>query len=132
MKLNETGKMADEVWSSMFRFLEDVDTWIVMPNHLHGIVAIGGDHARSAGKPLGRLVGAFKTATTKRINEISGVTRGAVIWQRNFYEHIIRDDRSFENIAAYIRDNPARWDSDPENPIAQDSERDARERLRTR
>jgi REP element-mobilizing transposase RayT len=47
MNLNEMGKMADEVWSSMFRFLEDVDTWIVMPNHLHGIVAIDGDHARS-------------------------------------------------------------------------------------
>ena len=102
-----------------------------MPNHLHGIVAIGGDHARKAEKSLGRLIGAFKTATTKRINELCG-TPGAVIWQRNFYEHIIRDDRSFENIAAYIRDNPARWDSDPENPIAQDTQRDARERPRTR
>jgi len=61
------------------------------------------------------LVGAFKTVSTKRINEIRG-TLGAVIWQRNFYEHIVRNEKSLERIIAYIQDNPSRWESDPENP----------------
>jgi putative transposase len=116
MNLNDTGKIVEEVWSSMFLFLDDADTWIVMPNHVRGIVAIGDGTPRVAStkKPLGRLVGAFKTVTTKRINEIRGID--AAIWQRNFYEHILRDDRSFEQVVAYINDNPARWEADPENP----------------
>ena len=68
-------------------------------------------------KPLGRLVGAFKTASTNRINEIRR-TPGSVIWQRSFYEHIIRDDKSLDHIVAYIQDNPMRWEADPENPPA--------------
>jgi len=69
--------------------MHDTDTWIVMPNHLHGIVAIaviaaGGSPTAPTRKTLGRLVGAFKTVTAKRINEMRG-TPGAVIWQRNFY-----------------------------------------------
>jgi len=121
MNLNDAGKIVEEVCSGMFRFLHDTDTWIVMPNHLHGIVAIadiaaGGSRTTATGKPLGRLVGAFKTVTAKRINETRG-TAGAVIWQRNFYEHIIRDERSFENIVAYIRENPRNWETDPDNTI---------------
>ncbi len=73
----------------------------------------------AAKKPLGRLVGAFKTASTNRIRKIRGTT-GLVIWQRSFYEHIIRDERSLERIVAYIQDNPQdnpiRWETDPENP----------------
>jgi putative transposase len=122
INLNDAGKIVDEVWSGMFGFLEDADMWIVMPNHLHGIVTIadiaaGGSRTAPTRKPLGRLVGAFKTVTARRINELRG-TPGAVVWQRNFYEHIIRDERSFERVIAYIHDNPASWEADPENPIA--------------
>jgi len=120
MHLSDTGKIADEVWSTMFSFVEE-ETWIVMPNHLHGIITIDNQAiAASAGKPLGRMVGAFKTATTNRANEIRA-TPGALLWQRGFYEHIIRDDRSFANIVAYIEDNPFRWGNDPENPNASPS-----------
>jgi REP element-mobilizing transposase RayT len=122
MILNEAGEVADEVWRSTFHFFDYSESWIVMPNHLHGVVAItdivaGGSRTAPTRKPLGRLVGAFKTASTKRINEIRG-TPGAVIWQRNFYEHVVRDDRGFERILAYIQENPRRWESDPENPLA--------------
>jgi hypothetical protein len=65
-------------------------------------------------KPLGRLVGAFKTVSAKRINEIRG-TPGSPVWQRNYYEHIIRNETELEEIRQYILQNPLRWDDDPEN-----------------
>jgi len=126
MDLSDEGKIVDGVWEAMFRFSGDYCTWIVMPNHLHGIIAIGDDSTQSARrKPLGRRVGAFKTLTTKRINELRQKP-GETIWQRNFYEHIIRDERSFGQIVAYIQDNPLRWGFDPENPVAHDTETRAR------
>jgi putative transposase len=116
MHLSDTGKIVDEVWSTMFSFVEGGTTWIVMPNHLHGIIAIDNQAlAAGARKSLGRMVGAFKTASTNRVNEIRA-TPGALLWQRGFYEHIVRDDRSLANIVAYIEDNPFRWANDPENP----------------
>jgi REP element-mobilizing transposase RayT len=60
------------------------------------------------------LVGAFKTVSTKRINDQRG-TPGAQVWQRDFYEHIIRDAAALARIRRYIVENPARWASDPEN-----------------
>jgi len=66
-------------------------------------------------KPLGRLIGAFKTVSTKEINLLRD-TPGAVFWQRNYYEHIIRDERALEMIRRYIQRNPARWEWDTQNP----------------
>lgn len=66
-------------------------------------------------KPIGRLIGAYKTVSTKRINEL-GRTPGARLWQRNYYEHIIHDEDEFNLIRQYILDNPARWETDRENP----------------
>ena len=69
-------------------------------------------------KSLGRLIGAFKTVTTKQINQIRN-TPGAKIWQRNYYEHIIRNERSLDNIRQYIINNPLSWHKDrlhPNNP----------------
>jgi len=78
------------------------DAWVVMPNHLHGILAVtdipGRDDSRIAltergtnRKSLGRLIGAFKTVSTKRINLIRN-TPGSRIWQRNYYERIVRSE----------------------------------------
>ncbi|WP_371821116.1 transposase [Chloracidobacterium sp. D] len=71
-------------------------------------------------KPLGRLIGAFKTVSTKRINEHRG-TAGAIIWQRNYYEHIIRHAESLNRIRAYILDNPLQWHLDHERAPATDA-----------
>jgi len=100
----------------------DLDEWIVMPNHLHGIIVIAcGGGSRTAPttplanrKPLGRLVGAFKTVSTAHFNQARG-TPGAVLWQRDFYDHIIRNEDELNIIREYIRTNPLRWGSDPEN-----------------
>jgi len=63
------------------------------------------------------LVRGFKSATTSWINEQQG-TRGSRIWQRNYHEHIIRDQDELRRIREYIRDNPAQWHQDRENPTA--------------
>ena len=99
-----------------------------MPNHLHGIIAIdviGRGGSRTAPttdmdepKPLGRLVGSFKTVSTKQINILRG-TPSTLLWQRNYYERIIRDDDELDRIRCYIEDNPAMWEMDRENPEAQ-------------
>jgi REP element-mobilizing transposase RayT len=65
-------------------------------------------------KTIGRLVGAFKTVSTKRINEYRG-TPGAVVWQRDFYAHIIRNAAALARLRRCIAENPARWATDPEN-----------------
>ena len=64
---------------------------------------------------IGAIVGSYKSAVSKRINRWRG-TAGASVWQRSYYEHIIRDDADLNRIRQYIWDNPARWDDDPENP----------------
>jgi REP element-mobilizing transposase RayT len=61
------------------------------------------------------LVAGFKSAATKRINEIRG-TLGVPVWQRNYYERVIRNDEELSRIRQYIVDNPARWEEDRENP----------------
>ena len=116
MVLSDAGKIVDEIWADLFRWEDDPQTWIVMPNHLHGIVAIT-DTNTAAPKPLGRMIAAFKNKSTKRTNEMRR-TSGGTVWQRYFYEHIIRSDRSCERILSYILDNPRRWSEDSENPAA--------------
>ena len=135
IQLNHYGKIAETSWqwlSQAYDYVE-LDEWIIMPNHLHGIIFIspdniistdcrGGSRTAPTGeskiKPLGRLIGAFKTISTKQIN-FTRKTSGAPFWQRNFYEHVIRDDHSLNRIREYIVTNPLQWDLDRENPQAQ-------------
>ena len=104
-----------------------LDEWILMPNHLHGILILrdditgagrGGSRAaptKSRRKPLGELMGAFKTVSTKRINVLRG-TPGAPVWQRGYYEHVIRSEAELNRARDYIVSNPVRWAMDRENP----------------
>jgi hypothetical protein len=66
---------------------------------------------------LGAIVGNFKSVTARRINRVRG-TPGAPVWQRNYYEHVVRDERALNVIRQYIADNPARWAWDTYNPAA--------------
>jgi REP element-mobilizing transposase RayT len=112
----------------------DIDAFAVMANHIHGIIHItertepvGEQHAaplatglsRSYVQPgsLGAIVRSFKSAVTKLYNE-KYARSGLGFWQRNYYEHIIRDEKSLLRIREYIVTNPARWSTDPENPFA--------------
>ena len=132
MWLAAYGQVVSEQWlrSALVRGEIDLHAFIVMPNHIHGIVIIRpppmgvGAHGRAPlpssppyrpPRSLGSLVAGFKSAATKRINEIRG-TLGLPVWQRNYYERVIRNDEELNRIRQYIADNPAHWEEDRENP----------------
>ena len=98
-----------------------LDEWIVMPNHVHGILIIIDGYSHADPRPtktfsgtVGALVGTFKSSTTKRINTIRN-TAGARIWQRGYYDRIIRNERELDAIRNYIVRNPERWAEDRDN-----------------
>lgn len=150
MQLSAYGRVAATMWQRIPRHFPHVqlDEWIVMPNHVHGIIVIVGggdafsvgrsdDVATAHGEPiivfkvpdeecvaptgpppgsLGAIVGNFKSVTSRRVNRMRK-TPGTPLWQRNYHEHIIRNERELNGIRQYIHDNPARWLDDAENPI---------------
>jgi hypothetical protein len=65
---------------------------------------------------LPEIIRAFKAFSSRRINELRG-TPGIPIWQRNYYEHVIRDEEDLNQIREYIINNPLKWDLDGENPM---------------
>lgn len=67
-------------------------------------------------KSLGSLVGGFKSAVTRRLNDIRD-NPGSPVWQRNYYERVIRDEGDLHAVRQYIADNPAKWDGDENNPV---------------
>ncbi len=126
MRLNGAGQIMADAWRWLgvqYPYV-GLDGSVVMPNHLHGIIVICDDVRRGVSrnaptktrKPLGRLIGAFKTVSTKRLNE-SRLTEGAPLWQRDFYEHVVRNEDELEAIREYIVSNPARWEEDENNPL---------------
>jgi len=133
MQLNEFGLMVQEEWlrTESIRAEVELDVFVVMPNHFHGVVVITtpaphiggtsesvGTHGRAslrrAPKSLGSLVAGFKSVVTKRINQLRN-TPGIPVWQRNYYERVVRNERELDVIRQYIVDNPAKWPEDKEN-----------------
>ncbi len=102
------------------------DEMIVMPNHVHGIIRIEEREGRSRAEgpsrslALGTIVGNFKAASTRRAREILG-DPGRRLWQRGFYDHVIRNEDELEEVRRYILENPFNWLSDPDNPAASDA-----------
>ncbi len=126
MILNEYGNIVLKSWkwlSEQYSYIT-LDETVIMPNHLHGIIIItnlcrGGSRTAPTGedikyKPLGRLIGAFKTVSTKNINQIRNMPE-IPFWQRNYYERIIRDEKDLNKIREYIKNNPLKWELDEEN-----------------
>ena len=64
---------------------------------------------------LSKIIGRFKMVSAKQINDLRQ-SQGSALWQRNYYEHIVRDEESLNRIRQYITDNPAQWEFDQENP----------------
>jgi len=140
--LNDYGRIADECWRAIPEPFPNVELgeYVVMPNHLHGIIVIHDEKIGMATNPspsvgarhtpprhfasplpprgvkpksIGAIVGSFKSAVTRRIGREHN---GTGIWQRNYYERIIRDDREMDRIQRYIESNPSMWAEDDENP----------------
>jgi REP element-mobilizing transposase RayT len=128
--LNDLGEIVREEWLRIQELRPSVrlGDFEIMPNHIHGIIIIvlGKFNATPGGLPaaptnrhpasLGSIVGCFKGAVTRRVRKRLNQP-SLQVWQRDFYDHIIRDDDDWERIRAYILDNPSNWSSDPENPL---------------
>ncbi|MCX5859329.1 MAG: transposase [Proteobacteria bacterium] len=127
------GKIAKNCWEEIPKHFPNVelDEFVIMPNHVHGIIQIirvGATHASplqkhlsnsnphgSGPRTIGSIVGSLKSATTRYANGI-GLGNGFSIWQRNYYEHIIRNEDELNQVREYIIKNPLKWQFDRENP----------------
>lgn len=144
MNQNEYGQIVAEEWLKSADIRQEIGfgEWVIMPNHIHGIVIIDRvERTNSVGahghaplqdvspqltsphqgvalrqpKSLSTFIAGFKMAVTKRIN-LSRNAPGTPVWQRNYYEHIIRNEAAFQTILRYIRNNPKTWESDQLHP----------------
>ena len=120
MILNNYGNIIKQQWQwlpQQYPYIE-LDEYIIMPNHIHGILIInnprrtGHDLSLHKIKSLSSLIGAFKTTSSKLIHQ-NGLSDFA--WQRSFHDHIIRNDKSLDKIREYISNNQLKWDGDEEN-----------------
>ena len=118
--LSRAGEIVQAVWLELplkYPGLE-LDAFVLMPNHLHAILGICAESV-GAGSPRppsrGTVMGFFKYESTKRVN-IELEAPGAKLWQRSYYDHVIRTNRSLGLIREYIESNPQRWELDTENP----------------
>jgi REP element-mobilizing transposase RayT len=131
MVLNKYGRVVKQSWNELSsHFLNtEMDLFVVMPNHIHGIIAIYDECRGGVPPPMGesafggsplqkpklcQVIGYFKYQTTKLINEIRS-TPGFRVWQRNYYEHVIRNEDKLNKIRYYIQTNPLKWHLDREN-----------------
>ena len=113
MVLNDVGKMVDDEWHYLTIKYPHIilHECIVMPNHFHGVIEIANTPV-GAGEPrpdvptLGNIIGYFKYQTTKKID------LPVKLWQRNYWEHIIRNNNAYQRIANYIINNPTKWKND--------------------
>jgi REP element-mobilizing transposase RayT len=124
MVLNALGRIADEEWlrSADLRAEVRLDAYVIMPNHFHALVIFEGEPPptptetpRLYRRPrsLSTLVSGFKGAVSRRVNALRE-TPGSSVWQRNYYDRVIRNASEFYSCRTYIRTNPAHWQDDPD------------------
>jgi putative transposase len=139
---NDAQRVVESAWYSLTDIFANIELgeFVVMPNHIHGILWIVGagayrlhpgtwknDDIRRDGRlpvppgedlkfeMLSNIIGAFKTTAATGVNKLRGMV-GVPVWQRSFYDHIIRDHRELERIQKYIKHNPIHWAEDRNNP----------------
>ena len=121
IKTDEIRSIIQQVWDNLPKHYDNIflDEFVIMPNHVHGIIiiqddAVGAD-LRSA-RPLSEIVRAFKSFSTREINKYLNIS-GQSFWQRNYHDHVIQDEEDLYSKRKYIRENPLKWELDEENPI---------------
>jgi len=118
MRLNELGAIVQREWCRLPRHYStmDLDAFVVMPNHVHGVIFLKDSRGKTVRRrPLFEIVRGFKTWSARRINGKRN-SSGTPVWQRDYYEHIVRDEDDLNRIRHYIAGNPAKWEEDSENP----------------
>ncbi len=132
--LSEYGRVAEEYIGRIEERFDNVhiDEFVVMPNHMHGIIFIdqsvgvmpvGAIHElplqqrkQRRQMVLPKIIGWFKMNASKSINQIRN-TEGRPVWQKNYYEHVIRNEKDLRSIQEYIINNPLQWELDENNPV---------------
>jgi len=131
MALNEYGKIVKKQWlllQERYNYVK-LDEFEIMPNHLHGIIVIVGaplvgalNNDRAGTRPaptLGEIIGAFKSMTTneyiRNVKTNNWPSFNKHLWQRSFYDHVIRNENELTLIREYIVNNPKKWDLDIDN-----------------
>lgn len=111
--LSNCGNVIEKEWKSLPQHFPNIvcHEYMIMPNHMHGIIQIEGCIQGGPTPPLrkitlGNILAFYKYRTTRLLD------LGMPLWQRNYYEHIIRNQQSYEEIAAYIVENPVHWKQD--------------------
>ena len=131
--LNQFGQIVSNICNQIPKYFKNLqlDEYIIMPNHLHGIIItecannhVGAIHELPSRNNdrisrrkmlIPKIIGRFKMNSSRQIN-ILRKSLGAPVWQRNYYEHIIRNEDELNQIHKYIIDNPLNWETDDENP----------------
>jgi REP element-mobilizing transposase RayT len=132
MHLSPIGELVSRAWREIpaHHPVMHIDAFVVMPNHVHGILfreeAVGAKHASPLHRPgtvsgsLPAVVQSFKSAAS-RFAAATGETSGARLWQRGFHEHVLRTEADLARLRRYIMENPLRWALDRENPDREES-----------
>ena len=130
MHLNVFGNIADTCWKEIPQHFSHaaLHEFVIMPNHIHGVLVldenaekVGARHCRATTPQFGvtipgglaAVIGAYKSIVARRINEVRD-SLGTPVWQRNYFEHIVRNEDEWGRIAQYIENNPECWESDDE------------------
>ncbi|MEH1778796.1 MAG: transposase [Nostoc sp.] len=116
IELSRYGQVVQYNWNILAKKFSNVqlDEFVIMPNHVHGIIQL----TTSGGEALPEIIRNFKTSSARRINKLRD-SKGIPVWQRNYYEHIIRNEEALQKIREYIFNNPLSWEQDqlhPNNP----------------
>jgi REP element-mobilizing transposase RayT len=124
MYLNDAGRIVRAAWDETpdHHPWALLDAFVLMPNHVHGIIVLDGDSLRAGHRPaptvkrssLPDIIRAFKSFSAHKVNAARH-TPGVPMWQRGYYEHIIRNEQTLNAMRQYIAHNPANWPADTEN-----------------
>ena len=114
--LTEKGRIVEEIWKNLPKYYPcELDEFIIMPDHIHGIVILDNKPGNVQKKSLSTIIQRFKTFTTKKINEsLAGSEK--FHWQKSFYDRIIRDERELFLIRNYMQLNPLNWELEKDLP----------------
>jgi REP element-mobilizing transposase RayT len=133
-RMNDAGRIVAEEWLKTVKIRNEIelDEWVVMPNHFHGIlvltVPIGAIYesplqmtvSQRRNMAVPKIIGRFKMLSSKRINEFHQ-TPGTKLWQRKYWEHIVRSEPDLMRLREYIQNNPLRWHLDSLNPLVMEN-----------
>ena len=127
MYLSHNGEIVQKWWDEILVHFPNVETgaFVIMPNHIHGIIFITNSISHEVGgeapplrKPtFGQIIGYLKYQSTKEMNAVNNTGTITKFWQRNYHEHIIRNEKELKQKTNYILENPSRWDDDQANPV---------------